>query len=92
MFKAPSRLTLIRSGFGLAAFAGHPGDGFWAVAIDLGGIGAGLALSGIFTVVLAYPAEKRVGSPIPRSADGYGGRRWPAPSAASSGWRSRSSR
>jgi ABC-2 type transport system permease protein len=59
--------------FGLAALAGHPGDGFWAVAIDLGGIGAGLALSSIFTVTLAYPAEKRVGSPVPGTADGYGG-------------------
>jgi len=58
---------------GLAAFAGHPGDGLWVVAIDLGGIGASLALSSIFTVTLAYPAEKRVGSPFPRSADGYGG-------------------
>jgi ABC-2 type transport system permease protein len=43
------------------------------VAVDLGGIGAGLALSSIFTVTLAYPAERRVGSPMPRSADGYGG-------------------
>ena len=59
--------------FGLAAFAGHPGDWFWVVAVDLAGIGAGLALSSIFTATLAYPAEKRVGSPAPRSADGYGG-------------------
>jgi ABC-2 type transport system permease protein len=59
--------------FGLAAFAGHPGDGFWVVAIDLAGIGAGLALSSIYTVTLAYPTEKRVGSPTPGTADGYGG-------------------
>jgi ABC-2 type transport system permease protein len=59
--------------FGIAAFAGHPADWFWVVAVDLGGIGAGLALSSIFTVTLAYPAERRVGSPMPRSADGYGG-------------------
>ena len=59
--------------FGLAAFAGHPADGFWVVAIDLGGIGAALALSSICTVALAYPAEKRVGSPVPGTADGYGG-------------------
>jgi ABC-2 type transport system permease protein len=59
--------------FGLAAFAGHPADGFWVVAIDLGGIGAALALSSIYTVALAYPAEKRVGSPVPGTADGYGG-------------------
>src|SRR5262249_9811163 len=33
--------------FGLAAVSGHPTDGFWVVAIDLAGIGAGLALSSI---------------------------------------------
>jgi ABC-2 type transport system permease protein len=60
--------------FGIAAVAGHPADGFWVVGIDLAGIGAGLALSSIFTVALAYPAERRVGSPWPRPADGYGGR------------------
>jgi len=60
--------------FGIAAVAGHPADGFWVVGIDLAGIGAGLALSSIFTVGLAYPAEKRVGSPTPRPVDGYGGR------------------
>jgi ABC-2 type transport system permease protein len=59
--------------FGLAAFAGHPEDGFWAVAIDLGGIGAALGLSSIYTVTWAYPAEKRVGSPVPGAASGYGG-------------------
>jgi ABC-2 type transport system permease protein len=59
--------------FGIAAVAGHPADGFWVVALDLAGIGAGLAISGIFTVSLAYPAERRVGSPMPRPADGYGG-------------------
>jgi ABC-2 type transport system permease protein len=60
--------------FGIAAAAGHLVDGFWAAAIDLAGIGAGLALSGIFTVSLAYPAERRVGSPMPRPVDGYSGR------------------
>ncbi len=58
---------------GLAAFAGHPADGLWAVAIDLGGIGASLGLSSIFAVITAYPVEKRVGSPSPRPADGYTG-------------------
>jgi ABC-2 type transport system permease protein len=60
--------------FGIAAVAGHAADGFWVAAIDLAGIGAGLALSSIFTVTLAYPAEKRVGSPMPRPEDGYGRR------------------
>jgi hypothetical protein len=65
-------LTVIVS-FGLAAFAGHPLDGFLAGAIDLAAIGVGLALSSLYAVSLAYPAVKRVGSPIPNAADGYGG-------------------
>ncbi len=59
--------------FGLAAFAGHPGDGFWAAAIDISAVGAGLALSSLYTVTLAYPAERRIGSPVPNAADGHGG-------------------
>jgi ABC-2 type transport system permease protein len=59
--------------FGLAAFAGHPMDGFLALPIDLAAIGAGLALSSLYAVSLAYPAVKRVGSPIPNAADGHGG-------------------
>ena len=59
--------------FALAVVAGHPAAGFLAVAVDLAAIGAGLALSNIFTVTLAYPAEKRAGSPTPRPADGYMG-------------------
>jgi ABC-2 type transport system permease protein len=64
---------MMAASFAIAAVAGHPADAFWVVAIDLAGIGAGLALSSIFTVTLAYPAEKRVGNPMPRAADGYGG-------------------
>jgi ABC-2 type transport system permease protein len=60
--------------FAIAAVAGHLADGLWVVAIDLAGIGASLAVSSIFTVTLAYPAEKRPGNPMPRAADGYGGR------------------
>ena len=59
--------------FGLAAVAGHPADGFLGMAVDLAGVGAGLALSNIFTVALPYPAEKRAGNPTPRAADGYMG-------------------
>jgi ABC-2 type transport system permease protein len=59
--------------FGLAAFAGHPRDGFLALPIDLAAIGVGLALSSLYSVSLAFPAVKRVGSPIPNAADGYGG-------------------
>jgi hypothetical protein len=59
--------------FGLAAVAKHPVDGFLGLAVDLAGIGAGLALSNIFTVTMPYPMEKRVGSPTPRAASGYTG-------------------
>ena len=50
--------------FGLAAVAKHPVDGFLAMAVDLAGIGAGLALASIFSVTVPYPMEKRVGSPL----------------------------
>ena len=59
--------------FGLAAFARHPIDGFLALPIDLAAVGVGLALSSLYAVSLAYPAVKRVGSPIPNAADGHGG-------------------
>jgi ABC-2 type transport system permease protein len=61
--------------FGLAALAGHPVDGFLGMATGLAGIGAGLALSNIFSVTLAYPVERRPGNPAPRPADGYMGYR-----------------
>jgi ABC-2 type transport system permease protein len=64
--------------FGLATFAGHPADGLWAVAIDLGAIGAALALSSLYTVVLAYPAERRAGTPLPTAAGGHGGQAFAA--------------
>jgi ABC-2 type transport system permease protein len=64
-------LTVIS--FGLAAVAKHPLDGFLAMAVDLAGIGAGIALSNIFAVGATYPVEKRVGSPTPRPAEGYRG-------------------
>jgi ABC-2 type transport system permease protein len=58
--------------FGLAAVDGHPGYGFVATAGDLAGLGAGLALSNIFTVVLPYPMDQRAGSPMRQAAQGYG--------------------
>ena len=64
-------LTVIS--FGLAIVAKHPVDGFLGMAVDLAGIGAGLALSNICTVTMPYPVEKRVGSPTPRAVDGYMG-------------------
>ena len=61
--------------FGLAVVAKHPVDGFLGMAVGLAGIGAGLALGNIFTVIAPYPMEKRDGSPTPRPADGYAGYR-----------------
>ena len=60
-------------GFGLAVLAKHPMDGFLAMATGLAGIGAGLALANLFTVVSAYPVEKRGGTPMPRAATGHNG-------------------
>ena len=59
--------------FGLAVVAKHPMDGFLAVAVGLAGIGAGLALANLFSVVSAYPVEKRAGTPMPRAASGHNG-------------------
>jgi hypothetical protein len=53
--------------------AKHPVDGFAAMAVGLAGIGAGLALANLFTVVSAYPMEKRGGTPTPRPASGHAG-------------------
>jgi ABC-2 type transport system permease protein len=66
-------LTVIS--FVLAAVAGHPADGFLGLAVALAAIGAGLAVSNVFTVALPYPVEKRPGTPVPRPADGYMGQR-----------------
>ena len=61
---------LVAVSFALAAVAGHPVDGFLAAAVDLAGIGASLGLASIFTVVLAYPAEKQPAARRPgRPAD-----------------------
>ena len=59
--------------FGLAAVAKHPVDGFAAMAVGLAAIGAGLALANLFTVAMAYPVEKRGGTPMPRATSGHNG-------------------
>jgi ABC-2 type transport system permease protein len=64
-------LTVIS--FGIAAVAGHPLDGFAAMAMDVAGIGAGIGIGNVLSVTAAYPVERRVGSPTPRPADGYRG-------------------
>ncbi len=57
--------------FGLAVLAGKPGFGFLGTALALAGLGAALALSNIFSVVLPYPMDKRAGNPIRQAAQGY---------------------
>jgi ABC-2 type transport system permease protein len=59
--------------FVLAVVAKHPIDGFVGMACGLAGIGAGLALANLFTVTMAYPVEKRGGTPMPRAASGHNG-------------------
>jgi ABC-2 type transport system permease protein len=41
--------------------------------VDLAGVGAGLGLANFWSVILAFPAEKRAGIPFPRALDGYNG-------------------
>jgi ABC-2 type transport system permease protein len=59
--------------FGLAVVAKHPIDGFLGMATGLAGIGAGLALANLFTASVAFPMEKRGGTPMPRAASGHNG-------------------
>ena len=64
---------LAAASFGLAAVAGKPGYGFLGTAVGLAALGAALALSNIFTVVLPFPMDKRAGSPIRQAASGFRG-------------------
>ncbi len=59
--------------FGLMAVAGHPVDGFLALAVGIAALGTALGLSNIFSVVAPYPMERRIGSPVRRAAEGYAG-------------------
>jgi hypothetical protein len=43
------------------------------MAVGLAAVGAGLALANLFTVTMAYPMEKRGGTPMPRAASGHNG-------------------
>ena len=74
-------LTVIS--FVLAAVAGHPVDGFLGLSVALAAIGAGLAVSNVFTVALPYPVEKRARQPGAQARRRLHGSapRW-APSAA----------
>jgi len=66
-------LTAVVS-FGLAAFAGHPANWLWVLPLDLCSIGVGLGLSSLYSAALAYPMQRRIGSPLPNAADGYSGK------------------
>jgi ABC-2 type transport system permease protein len=62
--------------FGLAAAARAPMEGIPATAVALAGLGAALGISAIFSVVAAYPMEKRAGNPMPQAASGSGAYRF----------------
>ena len=59
--------------FALAALVKDPAEGVAAAAAGVAGLGAALAMSNIFSVVLAYPMQKRAGNPLPQPAQGYTG-------------------
>jgi ABC-2 type transport system permease protein len=63
---------LIAMAFGLAAADRRPEYGFLSTALALAGLGAALAISNIFSVVLPYPMARRAGNPMPQAAQGYG--------------------
>ena len=62
---------LIAIGFGLAIADRRPEYGFLSMALALAGLGAALAMSNIFSVVLPYPMARRAGNPLPQAAQGY---------------------
>jgi ABC-2 type transport system permease protein len=55
----------------LGALVGDLTEGFAAAAVALAGLGAALAMANIFAVTLAYPMQKRAGSPMPQPIQGY---------------------
>ena len=57
--------------FALATYAGHPTAGLLVLAINLAGLGAGMAFSNLFSAVLPYPVQKRPGNPTPKPVEGY---------------------
>jgi ABC-2 type transport system permease protein len=62
--------------FGLAAAAKEPMEGIASTAVALAALGASLGMSAIFSVVAAYPMEKRAGNPMAQPAPGSGGYRF----------------
>jgi ABC-2 type transport system permease protein len=55
----------------LGVLVGDLTEGFTAAAVSVAGLGAALAMGNIFSVVLAYPMQKRAGNPMPQPAQGY---------------------
>jgi hypothetical protein len=51
-------------------------QGIAATAVALAALGASLGMSAIFSVVAAYPMEKRAGNPMAQPASGSGGYRF----------------
>jgi ABC-2 type transport system permease protein len=62
--------------FGLAAAANNPMEGVAAAAVAWAALGASLGMSAIFSVVAAYPMEKRAGNPMAQPASGSGAYRF----------------
>jgi ABC-2 type transport system permease protein len=62
--------------FALAAAARDPGEGVAATAVALAGLGASLGISAIFSVVAAYPMERRAGNPMAQPVSGSGAYRF----------------
>ncbi|MGH3250204.1 MAG: hypothetical protein ACRDOI_28940 [Trebonia sp.] len=55
----------------IAIISGQPVNGVLAMALGLATTGAGLGISDFFSAALPYPMERRVGSPLPRQAEGF---------------------
>lgn len=55
----------------IAIVRGHPVNGLLAMALSLAATGAGLGVSDVFSAALPYPVERRVGTPLPRQAEGF---------------------
>src|SRR5215472_12386396 len=72
VFGAIPMPLLVGVSLGLAALVRDPKEGYVAAAVGLAGLGAALAMSNIFSVVLAYPMQKRAGNPLPQQAQGFG--------------------
>jgi len=73
VFGAIAIPLIVGISYALAALVKDPREGSIAAAVGLAGLGAALAMGNIFGVVLAYPMQKRAGSPLPQPGQGYQG-------------------